>query len=170
MEVQLALVGFFLLAVVSTVWIAFALFFGHWIGRASARAPATLRGIVKPLVALHHTLAFAPALWLAAATTLVLRAVWTIGEWPRAEVFRFLEPGTPSNIEPGVFGAHHAAALLFVRAAWISLLVFPPLHFALQRRFGARGPVWFAGWLVTGLAGLLLSIYEGPYGVAEWIL
>lgn len=49
-------------------------------------------------------------------------------------------------------------ALALFAATWISLLTFPPLHLAAKRLLGARAPLWFAGWLVTWLAGLLLSV------------
>lgn len=161
------LVGCALLFVLASVWISLTLFVGHWMRRRADSRPGAFP---RALVWLHHVFALAPALWIVSVATLLARAFASVGEWPRPGQFGLFPRYTPSNIPAESFGAHHEAALAFFAATWISLIAFPPLHLAAKRLLGARATPWFAGWLVTWLAGLLLSIYEGPYGIAEWIL
>ena len=160
------LVGFALIFVPMGALTVITLGVGHWLRR---RASASGGAFQHAVLRLHHAFALAPVLWILAAATLLARAYAEVGEWPRPGQVGFLHY-TPSNIPAESFGVHHGAALALFTATWISLIAFPPLHFAAKRLLGARALVWFIGWLVTWVAGLLLSVYEGPYGIAEWIL
>lgn len=160
------LVGFSVLFVLGTVWISLTLFVGHWMRR---RASASGGAFQRAVLWLHHGFALAPVLWILAAASLLARAFASVGEWPRPG--RFGWPGdTPSNIAAESFGAHHSAALALFTATWVSLLAFPPLHLAAKQLLGARALVWFVGWLVTWCVGLWLSVYDGEYGISDWIL
>ncbi len=160
------LVGFAMIFVPMSVLTVITLGIGDWMrGRASASGGSFQHAVLW----LHRGFALAPVMWILAAATLLARAYAEVGEWPRPGRVGFLTD-TPSNIPAEAFGAHHAAALALFTATWISVIAFPPLHFAAKPLLGARARLWFAGWLVTWLAGLLLSVYEGPYGIAEWIL
>jgi hypothetical protein len=160
------LVGFALIFVPASALTVITLGGGQWIRRRASASGGAFQHAVRWL---HHGFALAPVLWILAAATLLARAYAEVGEWPRPGRVGFLTD-TPSNIPAEAFGAHHAAALALFMATWISLIAFPPLHFAAKQVLGARALLWFVGWLVTWLAGLLLSVYEGPYGIAEWIL
>lgn len=160
------LVGFALIFVPMSTLTVITLGVGHWLRRRASASGGAFQDAVRWL---HHGFALAPVLWILAAATLLARAYAEVGEWPRPAQVEFLHV-TPSNIPAESFGAHHFAALALFTATWISLIAFPPLHFAAKRLLGARALVWFIGWLVTWVAGLLLSVYDGQYSIGEWIL
>lgn len=112
----------------------------------------------------------APAGWLLAFGSLVLRARLATGEWPRGRSGNYFE-GTmvPETIDPKALGLHSDVAFL-----WAMLLVYiVPLVLLMlgvsifDKRL--RQPPWMIAVFFASSALAGLTLFLDPGGFVEWL-
>jgi heme/copper-type cytochrome/quinol oxidase subunit 2 len=164
MQVSELFISVMLLGLALTLWLVLALFFFHV---AAVDSPPLRRG----LVALHHTFAVLPIVWLVAAGLLAVRAYLRLGEWPHegglasaAGSLRWQD----GNLDPRVFGAHYWLVCTLGATAFIAALLTPPLHLAVRPNLN-RPWLWLALYAL-GIGGSVFAYCNDALAaVAEWV-
>jgi hypothetical protein len=153
------------IAVAVTEWIVVWLFLSR-LGQSSASSLArTLRVAHAAIVAL-------PMACLAATGALVLRAFLRIGEWPHGSEPVFTGAGLPewreANIDAGWFELHYLLVHTLAVAAFLSVLVFPPLHVVVRRGGSAHANLALVLY-ASGFVAFAAVMIGDVGGVAEWL-